>query len=1104
MALNFIYGVSGSGKTQYIFENIIKNEKHRVLIVVPEQFTHETERRVLKEYGSTSKFGIDVLSFERIGARVFSECGQRVKERVTNVGKGVIVSKILSETNLTYYKNSAQNPGFVQLCADTLSEFKKYNISPESLKEAYQKESGNILRAKTDDFYKIFCAYLDILGDDYTDSDDILDLVLSAMENSNFFKNTIVVFDEFSSFIPTEINIIKKIVSDAAEVYMALCTNTLICDDITKSSLFAPTVITADKLIKACCADGLKIGKKTHLENLKRHKNTKMLGVLNKALCENRFGTGKKINGEIKLFYDQNPYFEAENTAKEILRLTRDFNYRYNEIGVICANLSEYSQLIKSVFSSYNIPCFIDEKKEALSHRLVLFVLGALDIYIENYSYDSIFSFLRLGLCNLTDYEIDALENYVLAQNIKKSAWENDEKWNYTLKIHKNNQKLSEKFTQTVCAARDKFMSEIKPFHDKIKGRKKASDIVYALYEYLTGCGFFDKIEAQIDFFEKTNDVKNAKEYLAADSAIISTFDEIAKHLGDETVNVREFRNLLYSAFSMQKQGYVPYSSDNIIVGNADRTVSKDIKALFIIGAVDGMFPTPKKSSGIFGDGEREILAQNGVELSETSKTKAFYNKFLIYNCVTAPERLLYISFPICDSASNALRPAFLFSTIRKIFPDLQICIRDNKNESDLDKVTLLKPTLEPLIDAIKENNPSPVWIEVYRYLLENDKNQADRIKGFFCYTPDFSGISKMLIEKIFGGEIYSSVSKLQTFRSCPFMYFLKYVLKLEEKEIFSLNAADVGTFVHMVFEKICKQIEEDKTDFAAADDDFIKERISYYINSEVEKIQNNVSEAENRSTFIIKRLGDAVFSCFDILKFHIINSSFIPLGYEITFGKDGKTRFDIQTDDGKTVHLMGIIDRADKFETQNGTFVRIIDYKTGSKTFSLSNMFYGLDVQLMVYLSALTESDNSEYKKAGALYFKFDDYIYKANTRTEMSKSYEKMKSALKLKGIILNDKNVIAAYDPVSKSRAKLADEKNFDLLSNHIKNGIKTLCNKIFEGDFSVCPTVSKDASPCSYCDYGAICKIDITKNFGEELKPLSDEEVWKKLEVEENVD
>ena len=212
MALNFIYGVSGSGKTQYIFENIIKNEKRRVLIVVPEQFTHETERRVLKEYGSTSKFGIDVLSFERIGARVFSECGQRVKERVTNVGKGVIVSKILSETNLTYYKNSAQNPGFVQLCADTLSEFKKYNISPESLKEAYQKESGNILRAKTDDFYKIFCAYLDILGDDYTDSDDILDLVLSAMENSNFFKNTVVVFDEFSSFIPTEINIIKKIV----------------------------------------------------------------------------------------------------------------------------------------------------------------------------------------------------------------------------------------------------------------------------------------------------------------------------------------------------------------------------------------------------------------------------------------------------------------------------------------------------------------------------------------------------------------------------------------------------------------------------------------------------------------------------------------------------------------------------------------------------------------------------------------------------------------------------------------------------------------------------------------------------------------------------
>ena len=199
----------------------------------------------------------------------------------------------------------------------------------------------------------------------------------------------------------------------------------------------------------------------------------------------------------------------------------------------------------------------------------------------------------------------------------------------------------------------------------------------------------------------------------------------------------------------------------------------------------------------------------------------------------------------------------------------------------------------------------------------------------------------------------------------------------------------------------------------------------------------------------------------------------------------------------------MGIIDRADKFDADGGTFVRIIDYKTGSKTFSLSNMFYGLDIQLMVYLSALTES-RSDYKKAGALYFKFDDYIYKAKTRAEMDKSYEKMKSALKLKGLILNDKNVISAYDPTAVSRAKLADGEKFDLLSTHIKNGIKSLCTRLFDGDFPIMPVKAQSGMPCAYCEYSAVCKRDISNGASEEIKTLKDEEVWEKLEVDGNVD
>lgn len=1103
MSLNFIYGVSGSGKTQYIFDNVINTANKKVCLVVPEQFTHEAERMVLKYKGSIHKNSIDVLSFERIGVRIFSECGGLTAKRLTNTGKGIIISKILNNCDLSLYKNSKNTLGFSQLCVNTISEFKKYDITQQDLEEASCKAENNILKTKLDDFSKIYSLYLQELGKSYIDSEDVLDKLYNAMDNSTFFDNTIVVFDKFSSFIPKEINIIKKITKKAENVYMTLCTNTLVCNENTKSGLFSPTVITCDKLVKSCLRDNIEIGEKIHLANLKKHNNTKMFSILTRALCDNKFGIGKEVNNEISLFFDKNPYNEAENSAKEILKLCRDEGYRYNQIGVICPNLAEYSGVIKSVFDKYNIPCFIDDKKKALSHQLVLFVIGAIDIYLEKYSYESVFSFLNSGFANLSDRQINILENYVLAVNLNKNAWYDDTKWNYTLKAYAKNNYLIEKYNNELKQARDVFIGKIKPFHDTIKGRKKASVMVKALYSYLEDIGFFNKISDMIKNFEKTGDNESAKQYLSLAESIINTFDEIIIHIGDETINVEQFKNYLVSAFSMQSEGFVPYYSDVIIVGNVDRTVSADIKALFVLGAVDGFFPTPKKADFIFTDIERDRLLEKGLELSETSKTKAFYNKFLIYNCITTPSERLYVSFPVQDNTSKALRPAFLFSTLKKIFPDIKIKMRDE--EDDLEKITTPNATTENLISAIKDNNENPMWKDVYKYYIKNESIKAQKIKDFFAYNPLTGTISQSLIEQVFGEEIYTSVSKLQTYRSCKFMYFLKYVLKLDEKEKFDLNSADVGSFIHMVFENICKKIEQEKYDFSSVEDDYIKQKIDYYISEEVEKLSKNSADDCKRQAFVIERLKDAIFTCFDVVKFHIVNSSFIPLGYEIEFGRDGKTTFEIETDNGKKVKIMGVIDRADKYETEQGTFVRIVDYKTGNKTFSLSNIFYGLDVQLMVYLNALSDSDLS-FKKAGALYFKFEDFISREKSRTQMGKAFSKMQTALKLKGLILDDEKVINAYDEVSSNRAKKASEKRFDTLSNHIKNGIKDLCNELFEGKFDIVPCNTKDSSPCAYCPYGTVCKFDVKNTVykTENLKNMKDEDVWERLEAESNVD
>ncbi|MBE7038995.1 MAG: hypothetical protein E7404_08860 [Ruminococcaceae bacterium] len=1104
MALNFIYGVSGSGKTKYVFDNLIKNSAQKICLIVPEQFTHQAERMVLKTTGSIHKNSVDVLSFERIGVRVFSECGGLTAKKLTNTGKGIIISKILDKCDLSFYKNSKNTQGFAQLCMNTISEFKKYDITTNDLESVSQNTENKILKSKLEDFCKLYHAYSNELGSNYVDFEDVLDKIYNTMDSSCLFNNSIVIFDKFSSFIPQEINIIKKIISMADEVYITLTTNNLVCNEITKTSLFSPVVITCDKLLKVCNNENLPIGQKIFLSQNIKHSNSKMFNVLNKALCENKFGIGKDINNEILLFYDKNPYTEVENTAKEILRLCREEGYRYNQIGVISANLSEYSPLIESTFEKYNIAYFIDEKKSSLSHPIINFVLGAIDIYLEKYSYESVFSYLHSGYTNLSDRQINILENYALATNLNKTAWYNDEKWNYQLKAYSNNANLSKKFTDELLIARNTFIFNIKSFHNDIKGRKKASVMAKSLYLYLDTMNFFDRITEMIQDFEKKGDNKNAKQYLSCMECLADTLEEIVLHIGDDIITPEQFRNQLATAFSMQNQGYVPYNSDNVIIGNTDRTVSNDIRALFVLGAVDGFFPTPKKADFIFTDIERDKLLEKGLELSETSKTKAFYNKFLIYNCIMTPSERLYISFPVQDSASKALRPAFLFSTLKKIFPDINITMR-SEYEAEIDKVTICNATIENLIVAINENNKDAIWADVYKYYLKNDVDVANKIKNFFDYNPLFDKISPSLIEKVFGDEIFTSISKLQTYRSCKFMYFLKYILKLDEKEIFDMNAADVGTFVHMVFENICKKIEEDKSDFVSVEDEYIKEKIDLYIKEEIEKLSQNSADDCKRQAFVIERLREALFSCFDVLKFHIIKSSFIPLGYEIEFGLDDKTNFEIETDNGKKVKIMGIIDRADKYETAEGTFIRIVDYKTGNKTFSLSNIFYGFDVQLMVYLSALSDSEK-DFKKAGALYFKFEDYILKEDSRTQIDKAVDKMQNALKLKGLILDNKDVISAYDNISANRAKKANEKRFDTLSNHIKRGIKSLCNELFEGQFNITPCIAKDSDPCSYCIYSSICKFDANNPIytSENLATLKDDEVWEKLEGMEDVD
>lgn len=1093
MGVSFIYGRSGSGKSEYIYNELLSlvSKGKKVFLIVPEQYTHIAEKNVLKKVSAISPFSIEVLSFERLCARI-----NRISHDDTvidSAAKSIIISKIISECELVFFKNMKMQSGFTNMCADFIGELKKYNITSEDLKNEIERCENKILKSKLCDICMVYEKYEGLSSK--IDSEDLLDILYRNLDRTDFFDNSVVFFDEFSSFIPKEIDVIVKTALLCDKMYISLCTDEIGNED--SLSVFTSVKQTSQRLIKQLKKMNVRIDDSVFTNG--NFKFSPEMAHLEKTLYS---GNKKFFAGDnIKIYYDLNPYFEIKNTASKIVSLTRDEGYKYNEIGVVCSNIDDYAKTVRQVFSEYNIPCFIDKKTDITQHGIILFILGALDIYINNYSCESVFSYLNLGYSDLSDYQISILENYVLAANIRKKAWVNDDFWNYRFKKYANYEELSSLRIKEINEARRIFIESIYEFHESIKGRHKISYMTEKLYEFMIKNGLDKKTEQYIEKFRMHSLTYKAKEFSSIWDMVVSVLDTLYSVIGEQTVNVSEFRNYLYIAFSQYKTGLIPTSSDEVLVGNVDRSIHSDIKVLFVLGMSDASFPSKISEDVLFTNAERERLSDDGIELSDTAVNKLYYNRFLTYRCLTKPSERLYMSFSVSGNDNKPLRPSFVLNAVRRIFGDLKVISRLDLHIPDIDSLQAQIPACEYLVEKMSCGNLSGFWKDVASFFDKDGK--YDKIIEYFSYNSDAKKLSHSLTDSFFEDKNDVSVSKLQRYRECKYSYFLQYMLKFEEREIFSVAPTDIGSLVHEIFEKICRSISSEKEDFSKIPKQYYSDKIDEYISGFIEKMKSVNSELTKRQIYLINRLKSTMKLCFEALIEHIVNSSFEPMGYEMYFGDDNIGSVDIKTKSGKVFRIKGIIDRADKFETENGTYIRIIDYKTGRKTFNFSDVFYGFDVQLIVYLNALVNSSEN-YRYGGALYFKIDDCIFMGDNKYAMSLTESKIKSSLKLKGLIPSDNEVINAYDPVTKNRANTATYEQFQKLSSQVFSTIEKLCSELADGNIEIKPYKKSKKTPCSYCPYGNICKFELGSGCYDEVKSLKKDEVFERLEEAYGVD
>lgn len=1091
MSLRIIYGKSGTGKSTYIFNEIadrIKKGEDKIYIITPEQFSFTAEKKLLDTIESSSVISAEVLTFARMAYRVLKETGSATLTNLSSSGKSMLIYNILSKEkdNLKFIGKSSEN---IDMIGTQITEFKKHGITPENLKNVMESTEDKYLKSKLNDMFNVYEKYAEEISSRYIDENDNLTLLAERLELVHDFENATIYIDEFVGFTMQEYEIIKKLLRVAKEVNITVCTNDTALSENKDTDIFYSNKQTLDRLFNLAKNEGVQIENSVLLEAEHRFKNGEL-----SHLEQNIYAFPyKKYTGEIEniaLFLAKNQYSEIEELAKEIVKLVRDKNYRYKDISVITKDLEGYSNLCKVIFAKYNIPVFIDEKKDLSQNVLVQYILSLINIFSKNWSANSVLEYIKTDLIDDVDeFDIWKLENYVLRWGIKGSKWYNGD-WVFYEETEEEQEKI--------LHIREKIIKPLLDFKNDLARHKSIESITKRLYEFLMENNINTKIEEKIVELEDIGEIEKAKEYETSYKIIIEVLDDIVSVLGDEKVTFEKYAEILKIGLGNSGLGKIPGTQDEVTVGDVDRSRSHKVKAVFIIGLNDGMFPNVNKNEGFFNDQDRELLKQKGAELAKGTLEKLYDDNFNIYKAFSTAEEKIYLSYSSSDLEGKSLRPSILVNRVKKIFPKLEERSDVVKTQSEV--ITQMS-TFEELLQKLSEfrdgEEIEEEWFAIYNYYA-NSEEWKDKLKNSLKalnYNIETEKIDTENIQKLYGDTLKTSVSRLEQYRSCPFSYYLKYGLNLSERQEFKVQALDTGSFMHDVIDSFFDKLQERDIKIKGLEQEDIDKIVDEIINEKLSLKKNYIFTSIPKYIGLANRLRKVIKKSMKYIIDSLKYSDFEVMGHEMEF-KNGKEypAIQISLDNGKRVEVTGKIDRIDIAKAPDGNYIRIIDYKSSAKDINLNEVVAGLQIQLLTYLDAVCSIE--DLIPAGAFYFNLIDPSIKATKQLDEQKIEDEIRKQFKMKGLILADvdivkkmdktletgnSNIVPAYinkDGNLANRASTITRQQFENLQKYTNKIIKQISNEILTGDISVKPyyKLKQGKTPCEYCKYKSICNFN----------------------------
>ena len=1101
MSLQFIIGNSGAGKSYIAYQNIIREAVDHpgkmYYVIVPEQFTMQTQKTLVEMHPQKGILNIDVLSFERLAYRIFEEVGGDTRKVLEETGKNMVLQKLVqvNQKKLIYLKNQMKKPGYLDEVKSLISEFMQYEIHEEEMdKMLADAEDKPLLQMKLRDVAILYQAFREYLSDHFMTAEEVLEVLAREIPFSQKLKGSVIVLDGYTGFTPIQHTVIRELlkVCERMSVTVTMDVREKLSGRGKPHELFYMSHRMIRSLAEFTKDMDDPIWVKPGADS--RFAERPALAFLEQNLFRYHRKTYEVEQNEVQIFSAGNPQKELEETARRICRLVREKEYRYGQIAVITGNLEEYGSIARHVFDDAGIPFFVDEKHSVLMNPFVEYLRAALEMVVQGFSYESVFRYLRCGMSDISRHETDLLENYVIALGIRGfQKWK--EKW---VRIYRDMDPAS---VMEINQIREQFTEEVGDFAEGFSGRKKTiKEYSKCLYEFIVKSHVQEKLKQQELIFKNQGDRAMEKEYAQIYGIVMELLDKMVSILGEETVSPEEFRQLFETGMAQAKVALIPPGIDQVLIGDMERTRLKDVRTLFFVGVNEGCIPKNTESGGILTEMDRDFLDSQGIELAPGPKELMNMQRFYLYLNLTKPCESLCLSYSQSTGKGEAAGPAFLIRTIQMLFPN----IRTERAEEPDNQLNLLETPntsvdylLENLTDEEKRNN-NPLFAELYSWYLNSPKyrTMTERLRdaAFLCKPTD--QISKSVAKALYGEVSPNGATRLERFSACAFAHFLKYGLEITERAEYEFRAMDMGNIIHQALEDFAAELNHRRLKWSDLADRERDEIADACLDKVAADYGNTILQSSARNHYMIERTRRILRRTVWALQEQLKNGQFQPEGFEVSIGG-------------------GRIDRLDVMKEDDKVYVKIIDYKTGNTSFDLVSIYYGLQMQLVVYMDAAIQAEKKkhegcEVRPAGIFYYNVKDPMLQKELEDDLDELNPEIFKKLKMNGLVMKDDHVIECLDkttvslPLSyttkgtlRKGASVADETQFALLDEYVKKKITDIRESIMSGNAEVAPYEMGNRNACTYCPYQGTCGFD-RKIPGYEfrrLKQFADEEIWK---------